>query len=261
MPDRSPARSCRWSSRRCASRVASRSCRVRRSARRARPRWSRSAPCCRRCGAPLPCPVDACPECRGRGLAFERAWAPFAYTGPARDVVLALKGRGLHVRRRLHGRGASRARAPPGCSRACSSPPGASRADAARTATTRPASWPRRSARRTGLPVRARAGAQAGRAAAGRPGAARPPRERARLDRGARPTCRAGTRVGAGRRRLHDRLDPRCLRGGAAGGRQRPGDGRLLRPHGPWRGCRGAEPGGGVACGAASAQPIRTTRR
>jgi predicted amidophosphoribosyltransferase len=50
--------------------------------------------CCRRCGAPRPCPVDACPECRGRGLAFERAWAPFAYTGPAREVVLALKGRG-----------------------------------------------------------------------------------------------------------------------------------------------------------------------
>jgi len=53
------------------------------------------ASCCRRCGAPLPCPVDACWECRGRGLAFERAWAPFAYTGPAREVVLGLKGRGL----------------------------------------------------------------------------------------------------------------------------------------------------------------------
>jgi predicted amidophosphoribosyltransferase len=53
------------------------------------------AACCRRCGAPLPCPVDACSECRGRGLAFDRAWAPFAYTGPAREVVLGLKGRGL----------------------------------------------------------------------------------------------------------------------------------------------------------------------
>ena len=53
------------------------------------------ASCCGRCGAPLPCPVDACSECRGRGLAFERAWAPFAYTGPARAVVLGLKGRGL----------------------------------------------------------------------------------------------------------------------------------------------------------------------
>jgi predicted amidophosphoribosyltransferase len=53
------------------------------------------AACCRRCGAPLPCPVDACSECHGRGLAFERAWAPFAYTGPVREVVLGLKGRGL----------------------------------------------------------------------------------------------------------------------------------------------------------------------
>ncbi|MGH2979423.1 MAG: hypothetical protein ACRDLQ_07275, partial [Solirubrobacterales bacterium] len=53
------------------------------------------AACCRRCGAPRPCAVEACPECRGRGLAFERAWAPFAYTGAAREVVLGLKGRGL----------------------------------------------------------------------------------------------------------------------------------------------------------------------
>jgi predicted amidophosphoribosyltransferase len=53
------------------------------------------AACCRRCGAPLPCAVDACAECRGRGLSFRRAWAPFAYTGPAREVVLALKARGL----------------------------------------------------------------------------------------------------------------------------------------------------------------------
>jgi predicted amidophosphoribosyltransferase len=51
-------------------------------------------PCCHRCGAPQPCAVGACPECRGRALAFERAWAPFAYSGPAREVVLALKGRG-----------------------------------------------------------------------------------------------------------------------------------------------------------------------
>jgi predicted amidophosphoribosyltransferase len=50
---------------------------------------------CRRCGAPGPCAVEACAECHGRGLAFERAWAPFAYTGLAREVVLGLKGRGL----------------------------------------------------------------------------------------------------------------------------------------------------------------------
>jgi predicted amidophosphoribosyltransferase len=53
------------------------------------------AACCRRCGAPVPYSVDSCPECRGRDLMFERAWAPFAYTGPARGVVLALKGPGI----------------------------------------------------------------------------------------------------------------------------------------------------------------------
>jgi predicted amidophosphoribosyltransferase len=51
--------------------------------------------CCVRCAAPLPCSAPACSECRGRDLAFERAWAPFTYTGPAREVVLGLKGRGL----------------------------------------------------------------------------------------------------------------------------------------------------------------------
>jgi predicted amidophosphoribosyltransferase len=53
------------------------------------------AGCCRRCGAPFPGDVDGCTECRGRRLVFERAWAPFAYTGPARAVVLGLKGRDL----------------------------------------------------------------------------------------------------------------------------------------------------------------------
>jgi predicted amidophosphoribosyltransferase len=53
------------------------------------------AACCRRCGGPLPWALDACPECRGRALSFERAWAPFAYSGSARAVVLALKGRDL----------------------------------------------------------------------------------------------------------------------------------------------------------------------
>lgn len=51
--------------------------------------------CCARCGAPAPCTVAACRECDGRAFAFERAWAPFAYTGAAREVVLGLKGRGL----------------------------------------------------------------------------------------------------------------------------------------------------------------------
>lgn len=52
------------------------------------------APRCRRCGAPAVTGIDACGECRGRRLAFERAWAPFAYEGVCRDVVGALKSRG-----------------------------------------------------------------------------------------------------------------------------------------------------------------------
>ena len=71
------------------------------------------AACCRHCGAPLPCAVDACSECRGRPFAFRRAWAPFAYTGPAREVVLALKGRGHAAGARYMAAAIAR-RAPPG---------------------------------------------------------------------------------------------------------------------------------------------------
>jgi predicted amidophosphoribosyltransferase len=70
-------------------------------------------PCCCRCGAPAPCTSAACPECRGRGLAFERAWAPFAYTGSAREVVLGLKGGGLTAAT-TYMAGAIARRAPPG---------------------------------------------------------------------------------------------------------------------------------------------------
>jgi predicted amidophosphoribosyltransferase len=71
------------------------------------------AACCRRCGAPLPCAVDACSECRGRAFAFERAWAPFTYDGPARVVVLGLKG-GAHTRAVEYMARAIVRRAPPG---------------------------------------------------------------------------------------------------------------------------------------------------
>jgi predicted amidophosphoribosyltransferase len=57
--------------------------------------------------------VDACRECRGRGLAFERAWAPFAYAGPARALVLGLKGWGLTAGAPYMA-GAIARRAPPG---------------------------------------------------------------------------------------------------------------------------------------------------
>jgi predicted amidophosphoribosyltransferase len=45
---------------------------------------------CPGCGLPQPC-GRRCPAGR---LAFERAWAPLAYAGPARAVVAALKERG-----------------------------------------------------------------------------------------------------------------------------------------------------------------------
>ncbi len=45
---------------------------------------------CARCGAPPPC-GSPCPAARA---AFERAWAPVAYDGPARELVAALKFRG-----------------------------------------------------------------------------------------------------------------------------------------------------------------------
>ncbi len=75
-------------------------------------------PACAACRAPLPradalvcpaclrglpwlrggCPACALPShagrgCPARGASFDRAWAPLAYTGPARDLVRALKVR------------------------------------------------------------------------------------------------------------------------------------------------------------------------
>jgi ComF family protein len=52
-------------------------------------------PRCRRCGAPVTQRSNVCRECRGRGLAFGHAWSAFAYEGVAREVVSALKSRGL----------------------------------------------------------------------------------------------------------------------------------------------------------------------
>jgi predicted amidophosphoribosyltransferase len=49
---------------------------------------------CGHCGAPLARAADGCRECRGRALAFARAWSPFAYEGVGRRIVAALKSRG-----------------------------------------------------------------------------------------------------------------------------------------------------------------------
>ena len=53
-------------------------------------------PRCARCGAPVVWPAESCRECRGRRLAFDRAWSAFAYEGVCRGLVSALKSRG-HV--------------------------------------------------------------------------------------------------------------------------------------------------------------------
>jgi len=47
-------------------------------------------PRCPRCGLPAPCGM----HCPARDAAFEWAWAPLAYDGPARALVAALKFRG-----------------------------------------------------------------------------------------------------------------------------------------------------------------------
>jgi predicted amidophosphoribosyltransferase len=48
--------------------------------------------------------VETCAECRGRELAFDHAWAPFAYDGVARRMVTALKSRGALAAARCMGR-------------------------------------------------------------------------------------------------------------------------------------------------------------
>ena len=51
-------------------------------------------PRCRTCGGPVGRECVRCGECRGRSLAFDRAWSGFAYEGAARHLVAALKSRG-----------------------------------------------------------------------------------------------------------------------------------------------------------------------
>jgi predicted amidophosphoribosyltransferase len=52
-------------------------------------------PRCERCGAPAAWPVQRCPECSGRRLAFARARAAVAYDDRVRAVVRAWKEQGL----------------------------------------------------------------------------------------------------------------------------------------------------------------------
>jgi predicted amidophosphoribosyltransferase len=119
---------------------------------------------CRRCGAPLPCAVDACAECRGRALAFERAWAPFVYAGPARAVVLGLKSRDLNAAAAYMAAAITR-RAPPDLLAGVIVPAPAHRERMRRHGENQAEVLARALARLTGLPVRC--------ALARRPGAPR----------------------------------------------------------------------------------------
>jgi predicted amidophosphoribosyltransferase len=109
-------------------------------------------PCCRTCGAPFPLPVESCRECRGRGFAFARAWAPFAYTGPARRLVLGLKAGGL-VRSAPWMAAAIATRAPPAVLDGVLVPAPAHRERLRRQGHNHAAELARALARRTGLSV------------------------------------------------------------------------------------------------------------
>lgn len=65
---------------------------------------------CRRCGLPGACGTRARGPCPAAAQAFDAAWAPVAYGGPARALVAALKFRGARVA--LDPMAAAMARAP-----------------------------------------------------------------------------------------------------------------------------------------------------
>ena len=109
--------------------------------------------CCRRCGAPLPHALDACMECRGRSLAFDRAWAPFAYSGAARAMVLGLKVRNLHCAS-AYMAGAIARRAPPGLLEGVLVPVPAHRERTRRHGQNQAEALARALSRATALPVR-----------------------------------------------------------------------------------------------------------
>ena len=98
-----------------------------------------------RAGAPVP-------ECRGR-RSLPRAWAPFAYEGAARRVVVALKARAATQAARLHGGRDRRPRAADLLARGARAGSRRSRAGTAGTASTRRPRSRASSGAATGLPV------------------------------------------------------------------------------------------------------------
>lgn len=110
---------------------------------------------CGRCGAPGPARTGpgACRECRGRALAFDSAWAAFAYEGVARSLVAALKSRGMTAAAALMGAELA-ARAPDGTLRGTLVPVPAHRGRQFRSGFNPAAAIARAAGRAAGLPVR-----------------------------------------------------------------------------------------------------------
>ena len=200
MPSPDATGSCRWWSRRCASRAASPSSAAERCAPTAPTRSCRSRP----------------GQAAHRSAALARAWAPFSYEGVARRVVMALKARSATQAARFMAARDRGARARPGCSTRVLVPvPG-------QPAGNRRRGFDHAHAIARELGPRSPASQVAGalrRAPVRRAGRARPrraPGQRARLGQRA-AAGGAARRPGDPRgRRLHDRRDPRRLRAGAA---------------------------------------------
>ena len=205
--------------------------------------------CCRRCGAPLPCAVDACAECRGRALAFDRAWAAFAYDGAARRSCWRSRRGGRTACAALMARGDRAARAPGGCCAARWCPCRRIRAGM-RRARVQPGGALAGRARARHRAAGARPARCAGPAARRRSASSASAPARTRGARSRRvPACAPGDpggRWSTTSTRPARRSTPAPRRCGQPA---RPGDGGQLRPHDRARDARcGAELGGGVAC-------------
>jgi ComF family protein len=108
---------------------------------------------CLRCGSPTATPLPGCRECRGRSLAFERAWSPFAYEAVARTVVAALKSGGALPLAALMAEEIAE-RAPPELMSGTLVPVPAHARRRRRHGFNQAAAIARELARRTGLPIR-----------------------------------------------------------------------------------------------------------
>ena len=259
--DRLHAPCCRWWFRRCASRAVSRSCRARRSARRARRGWSRSGPAvaaAARPGRARSTPVRNVAAAHWRSSARGRP----SHTRPGARDRAGPEGPGRHPRRFAYMAAAIARRAPPGLLEGVLVPAPA-HPERMRRHGHNQAREHRRGARPRRRACPSGTSWHAGRAACGRWGWSGTPAGR---------TPRGGIIAGAGLgdgspggargRRLHDRLHARrvrCARCRAAGSGPVTAVcfARTVRAIGcRWRRSRGAR-----SMGRTCNSRIRTTRR